>query len=83
LASELRNLKQAESLFSSVENISEALKNLDPSLRESMRPLEHMVADITEIKEKKLGKKLIRKQEETLRKVKEMMEVNPMLGHRG
>ncbi len=42
-----------------------------------------MMADINEIKEKKLGRKLIRKQEETLRKVKEMMEVNPMLGHRG
>jgi pyruvate,orthophosphate dikinase len=42
-----------------------------------------MVADITEIKEKKLDKKLIRKQQETLRKVKEMKEVNPMLGHRG
>ena len=42
-----------------------------------------MVTDIVEIKEKRLDKKLIRKQQETLRKVKEMMEVNPMLGHRG
>ncbi len=83
LASELRNIKQVEALFSSVETIAEALKYLDPSLRESMRPIEHMMADINEIKEKRLGKKLIRKQEETLRKVKEMMEVNPMLGHRG
>ena len=41
------------------------------------------MTDIVEIKEKKLDKKLIRKQEETLNKVKEMMEVNPMLGHRG
>jgi len=83
LASELRNVKEVESLFSSADNISEALKYLDSGARESMRPLERMVADITEIKEKKLGKKLIRRQEETLRKVKEMMEVNPMLGHRG
>jgi phosphoenolpyruvate-protein kinase (PTS system EI component) len=42
-----------------------------------------VVTDILEIKEKRLDKKLIRKQQETLRKVKEMMEVNPMLGHRG
>jgi pyruvate,orthophosphate dikinase len=83
LASELRNIKQVEALFTSVDTIAEALKYLDPSLRESMRPIEHMMADINEIKEKRLGKKLIRKQEETLRKVKEMMEVNPMLGHRG
>jgi pyruvate,orthophosphate dikinase len=83
LASELRNIKQVEALFTSVDTIAAALKYLDPSLRESIRPIEHMMADIDEIKEKKLGKKLIRKQEETLRKVKEMMEVNPMLGHRG
>jgi pyruvate,orthophosphate dikinase len=83
LASELRNLKEVESALSSIENISEAMKFLDPSFRESLKPLEHMVGDIVEIKQKKLDKKLIRKQQETLRKVKEMMEVNPMLGHRG
>jgi len=83
LASELRKLEEMERAFSSMENISEVMKFLDPSFRESLRPLDHMVADIIEIKEKKLGRKLIRKQQETLRKVKEMMEVNPMLGHRG
>jgi pyruvate,orthophosphate dikinase len=83
LASELRKLEEMERAFSSMENISEAMKFLDPSFRESLRPLDHIVADIIEIKEKKLDRKLIRKQQETLRKVKEMMEVNPMLGHRG
>jgi pyruvate,orthophosphate dikinase len=83
LASELRNLKEVESAFSTMENISEAMKLMDPSFRESLRLLEHMAADIVEIREKKLDKKLIRKERETLRKVKEMMEVNPMLGHRG
>jgi pyruvate,orthophosphate dikinase len=83
LASELRKLEEMERAFSSMEDISEAMKFLDPSFRESLKPLDHMVADITEIKEKKLDKKLIRKQQETFRKVKEMMEVNPMLGHRG
>ena len=38
---------------------------------------------MAEIIEKQLDKKLIAKQEETLTKVREMMEVNPMLGHRG
>jgi pyruvate,orthophosphate dikinase len=83
LASELRKLEEMERAFSSMENISEAMKFLDPAFRESLKPLEHMVVDIAEIKEKKLDKKLIRKQKETFRKVKEMMEVNPMLGHRG
>jgi len=83
LASELRKLEEMERAFFSMENISEAMKFVDPSFRESLRPLDHMVADIIEIKEKRLDKKLIRKQQETLRKVQEMKEVNPMLGHRG
>jgi pyruvate,orthophosphate dikinase len=83
LASELRNLKELESAFASLENISGAMKYLDPSSQESLKLLEHTLSEIAEIKEKKLDRKLIRKQQETLRKVKEMMEVNPMLGHRG
>jgi pyruvate,orthophosphate dikinase len=76
-------LEEMERSFSSMEDLSEAMKFLDPSFRETLRPLEHMVTDIAEIKEKRLDRKLIRKQKETFRKVKEMMEVNPMLGHRG
>ena len=83
LAEELRKLKEVETVFSTMENISDAMKSLDPSFRETLELLDHVVTDIVEIKEKRLDKKLIRKQQETLRKVKEMMEVNPMLGHRG
>lgn len=83
LAEELRNLENLESALASMENISEAMKYLDTRSRESLQLLEHVASDIAEIKEKRLDKKLIRKQRETLRKVKEMMEVNPMLGHRG
>ena len=83
LSDELRKLKEVETAFSTMENISDAMKFLDPSFRESLGLLDHVVTDIIEIKEKRLDKKLIRKQRETLRKVKEMMEVNPMLGHRG
>lgn len=83
LADELRKLEEVEEAFSTMENISQAMKFLDPSFRESLGLLDHVVTDIVEIKERKLDKKLIRKQQETLRKVKEMMEVNPMLGHRG
>jgi len=83
LGSDLRNLKNLESALDSMENISEVMKYLDTTSRESLKLLEHVAADIVEIKDKRLDKKLIRKQQETLKKVKEMMEVNPMLGHRG
>ena len=83
LAEELRKLKEVEGAFSTMENISDTMKFLEPSFRESLGLLDHVVTDILEIKEKRLDRKLIRKQQDTLRKVKEMMEVNPMLGHRG
>ncbi len=83
LGAELRNLKNLEAALDSMENISEVMKYLDTSSRESLKLLDHVAADIVEIKERRLDKKLIRKQQETFRKVKEMMEVNPMLGHRG
>ncbi len=83
VASGLRKLEEMERAFAAMENLSETMKFLDPSFRESLKPIEHMMVDIVEIKEKRLDRKLIRKEQETLRKVKEMMEVNPMLGHRG
>src|SRR4030043_2282633 len=83
LGSDLRNLKNLESALDSMENISEVMKYLDTTSRESLKLLEHVAADIVEIKDKRLAKKMTRKKQETLKKVKEMMEVNPMLGHRG
>ncbi|MCX6827637.1 MAG: pyruvate, phosphate dikinase, partial [candidate division Zixibacteria bacterium] len=83
LTAQLRGIKEAESALSTVACLTQAVKYLDPSVRESLKPLENIAAIIAEIREKKLDKILIQKQEETLRKVKEMMEVNPMLGHRG
>ncbi len=83
LSDELRKLKEVEGAFSTMENISDSMKFLEPAFRESLGLLDHVVTDIIEIKEKRLDRKLIRKQHDTLRKVKEMMEVNPMLGHRG
>ncbi|MGZ3524257.1 MAG: pyruvate, phosphate dikinase, partial [Thermodesulfobacteriota bacterium] len=83
LAEELRKLKDVENAFSTMENVSDAMKFLDPAFRESLGLLDHVVTDIVEIKRERLDRKLIRKQQDTLRKVKEMMEVNPMLGHRG
>ena len=61
LAEELRKLKEVDSAFSTMENISDAMKFLDPAFRESLGLLDHVVTDIVEIKEKRLDKKLIRK----------------------
>jgi pyruvate,orthophosphate dikinase len=72
LAAELRDLEGVEEAFSTMENISEAMKSLDPSFRESLKLLDH-VSLISSRSKKKLDRKLIRKQKETL-KSGEMME---------
>lgn len=83
LSSKLRNLMALDKAFLTMENVSESLKNLEPAFRESLNLLDHALTEITAVRQQKLDKKLIRKEQDTLRKVKQMMEVNPMLGHRG
>ncbi|HSB07015.1 MAG TPA: pyruvate, phosphate dikinase [Thermodesulfobacteriota bacterium] len=83
LASELRTIKDVNTCLSAIARLPESMKYLDPSSRKTLRPIEQTATTVAEIIEKQLDKQLIAKQEETLTKVKEMMEVNPMLGHRG
>jgi pyruvate, orthophosphate dikinase len=79
----LESLRKMDEFISASGAVPEAIRFLDPELKETLKPLEKMVEGLGEIKEKDLNKKLIRKQEDTLRKVRDLMEVNPMLGHRG
>ena len=83
LASELRTIKDVNTCLSTIARLPESMKYLDPSFRKTLKPIEQTATTVAEIIEKQLDKQLIEKQEETLTKVKEMMEVNPMLGHRG
>lgn len=83
LSSELRTIKDVNTCLSAIARLPESMKYLDPSFRKTLKPIEQTATTVGEIIEKQLDKQLIEKQEETLTKVKEMMEVNPMLGHRG
>lgn len=83
LTQQLHALKSLAVILENGDRITEAMRFLDPAFREALKPLENLVCDLGEVKGKESAKKLIQKQEETLRKVREMMEVNPMLGHRG
>jgi pyruvate,orthophosphate dikinase len=83
LTEQLNALKSLGVILENGDRITEAMRFLDPAFREALKPLECLLSDLIEVKGKELSKKLIQKQEETLRKVRELMEVNPMLGHRG
>ncbi len=83
VTADLLHLERLESALDDIENMISAFKYLDLETRQALRPLEELSSSIKDIKEKKLDRLLIKRQQETLNKVKEIREVNPMLGHRG
>ncbi|MGD2217442.1 MAG: hypothetical protein PVJ64_11820, partial [Gemmatimonadales bacterium] len=56
---------------------------LEPSLRESLSPLERLGEELPGTKGKLVIDGLIAERESILQKVRDITEVNPMLGHRG
>ncbi len=67
-----------------VQDISEALKILDPSLhRQFIDGLNRLQASLGEVKDTKAIEEIIGRKEKLLNKVVTLQEVNPMLGHRG
>eukprot|EP00727_Mastigamoeba_balamuthi_P012019 m51a1_g744 putative pyruvate phosphate dikinase (907) ;mRNA; r:507554-510562 len=56
---------------------------LDPPLHEFLPSLEVVLREIYEMKLKGASEEEIAPKDKVLRKVKELMEVNPMIGHRG
>jgi len=56
---------------------------LDPNLHKYIPWIEAISRELAEIREKKIDENLMRFKEDTLKKVRAVSEVNPMLGHRG
>ena len=81
---EIERLKEVKKSLQELESIPDSFKViLEPSLRQHVTPIEHIMEEISDIREKSLFDELLAKKEEILRKVRETAEVNPMLGHRG
>ncbi len=70
-------------IFKAMEPYPVTVRLLDPPLHEFLPSLEQLLREIYEMRMKgETGEKL-KERERILRKVKELMEVNPMIGHRG
>ncbi|MEM3380722.1 MAG: putative PEP-binding protein, partial [Candidatus Bathyarchaeia archaeon] len=67
-------------IFKSMNGLPVTVRLLDPPLHEFLPSLEGLLLEITEMKSKNLD---TTEKEEILRKVKGLIEVNPMMGHRG
>lgn len=59
------------------------IRLLDPPLHEFLPNQEELLVEITELKCTNGDKNLLKEKEELLRKVRQLHEFNPMLGHRG
>jgi pyruvate,orthophosphate dikinase len=84
LAWEIERLKEVKRSLQQMETIPDSFKViLEPSLQKHVTAVEHLMKELSAIKETALFDELLKKKEEILRKVRETAEVNPMLGHRG
>lgn len=81
---EISHLRHFREAIGSVEELPETLKMINPSLHSKYAS---GIADLSRaldtFKEKHLEDDILLQKEMTLKKVRELAEVNPMLGHRG
>ncbi len=83
LMTEISLLKDFSRGIRTIFELPETIKMLDPNLHKYIPWIEAVSRELTEIREKKIDEDLLRFKEETLKKVRAVSEVNPMLGHRG
>jgi pyruvate,orthophosphate dikinase len=83
LTLEIERLKEFHHIFTAMEELPDSIKPHDPSLRRYISPIENILKKLSEVKSKGLYEELIAKKEVVLKKVRELSEINPMLGHRG
>jgi pyruvate,orthophosphate dikinase len=70
-------------IFTAMVGLPVTVRLLDPPLHEFLPTLEVVLRDIYEMKLKGESEEKIAPKERILKKIKELAEVNPMIGHRG
>lgn len=72
-----------EGIFRAMEGLPVTIRLLDPPLHEFLPNIEELLVEITELKIRGNDPKKLEQKERLLKKVKNLSEFNPMLGHRG
>ena len=75
--------KDFAGLFTAMDGYPVVIRTLDPPLHEFLPKREQLMVEVEVMKALKQPKKKIAAREELLRRVEELHEFNPMLGHRG
>ncbi|WP_409270274.1 pyruvate, phosphate dikinase [Neobacillus sp. SCS-31] len=72
-----------EGIFEVMKGLPVTIRLLDPPLHEFMPDKEELLVDITKLQILQPDSAELKKKEQLLRKVRQLEEFNPMLGHRG
>ncbi|UCG14659.1 MAG: pyruvate, phosphate dikinase [Deltaproteobacteria bacterium] len=80
---DIKRLQEFRMFMSSLQELPETMKILDHGLQRHIPDIDMAMRNLAEIRQQRLDEDLIARKEETLRKVRTLTEVNPMLGHRG
>jgi pyruvate, orthophosphate dikinase len=84
LEMEITHLRHLKDTIKGIEELPDTLKLLNPALYQKYADgLGRLTDALTVFKESHMEEDVILKKEKTLRKVRALSEVNPMLGHRG
>lgn len=70
-------------IFEVMHDLPVIIRLLDPPLHEFLPKREELMVEIALLKQKNADKKIIEEKERILKRVEELFEFNPMLGHRG
>jgi pyruvate,orthophosphate dikinase len=70
-------------IFSAMDGLPVTIRTLDPPLHEFLPKADEVNAKIRELEEQGSGKDEIKKQQALIKRIEELHELNPMLGHRG
>jgi pyruvate,orthophosphate dikinase len=80
---DIKRLREFSMFMSSIQELPETMKMLDAKLHEYVPAMDTVLRNLSEVRSQGLDESLLERKEETLRKVRTLTEVNPMLGHRG
>lgn len=80
---EIETLNNFKKMIEYMKVLPEKIKFSDPQIHEYLPLFDELIDEIKEIFEKGIEDKIIEKKQEELRKIVQLTEINPMLGHRG
>jgi pyruvate,orthophosphate dikinase len=83
LTNEVMRLREFNDIMRSLEQVPETLKMLSSELPKYLPSIEAVTREFRDYQGRGLDQRLLEEKEDTLRKVRLLAEINPMLGHRG